>query len=332
MTALQEAWYSKHSWTVLLAPLAWLFQAGGVIRRKVLQHTHQGRPYAVPVVVIGNINVGGTGKTPFVIGLARALLSKGIKPGIVSRGYGGVARSRPLSIIADSPVVAGGDEALLMARRTNCPLVVCVDRDAAVRHLLRENGVDVILSDDGLQHYRMHRDVEIAVVDGKRGLGNRFCLPAGPLRESPRRLNTVDWIVVNGGVGEAKNGLGLPDNPACSPMSLRPVEFRNILSGEATDARHWPYGERVHAVAGIGNPRRFADTLQALGMDPQLHCFPDHHKFRAEDINFGDENWVIMTAKDAVKCEFIANDKCWFLEVEAEVPTELVEFIVNKIH
>ena len=336
MNALEKAWYRKPSWPQVFLPLAGLFQAVTALRKRILQNRYQGKAFRVPVVIIGNINIGGTGKTPLIIALARQLDAIGIKAGIVSRGYGGNAGPLPMSVLATSSVQQCGDEALLIARRTACPVVVCADRVAAVNHLLAENEVDVILSDDGLQHYRLHRDVEIVVIDGQRGLGNGHCLPAGPLRESPRRLHSVDGIVINGLENDGLAEFSLANHEALQvqtyPMTLKPSQFTNLVSRKIVNAEQWCHGQSVHAVAGIGNPERFRDTLIALGLKPELHRFPDHHSFTAADINFDDDWPVVMTAKDAVKCESLNNSECWFLEVEAIIPSELLEIISDNIH
>lgn len=352
MNSLERAWYRKPSWSQVLLPGAYLFQTVASLRKRILQKRYQGKAWRVPLIVIGNINVGGTGKTPLIIALTQQLAVKGIKVGIVSRGYGGNAGPGPMSVSAESAVEQCGDEALLIARRTNCPVVVCTDRRVAVEHLLEQNALDVILSDDGLQHYRMHRDLEIVVIDRQRGLGNGHCLPAGPLRESPARLNSVDGIVINGAEpDQAADSLvktfpssaldyGLPAQVPIFSMSLEASHFINLSSGEKVSAKQWSQeasfkgqsaqGQSVHAVAGIGNPERFRDTLIALGLQPQLHSFPDHHVFTAGDLNFDDDRPLVMTAKDAVKCESLNNRNYWYLDVEALLPPELVQLIEDR--
>ncbi|MBV1932853.1 MAG: tetraacyldisaccharide 4'-kinase [Porticoccaceae bacterium] len=348
MNSLERAWYRKPSWSQVLLPGACLFQTVASLRKRTLQKRYQGKAWRVPLIVIGNINVGGTGKTPLIIALTQQLAAKGIKVGIVSRGYGGNAGSDPMSVIADSAVEQCGDEALLIARRTNCPVVVCADRRAAVEYLLEQHELDVILSDDGLQHYRMHRDLEIVVIDRQRGLGNGHCLPAGPLRESPARLNSVDGIVINGAEPDQEADSlvitcqakalkhSLPAQVPTFSMSLEASHFINLSSGEKVSAEQWSQGQRaqgqsVHAVAGIGNPERFRDTLIAVGLQPQLHSFPDHHVFTGGDLNFDDDWPLIMTAKDAVKCESLSNRNYWYLDVEAVLPPELVQLIENQL-
>lgn len=346
MNSLERAWYRKPSWSQVLLPVAGLFQTVAGLRKRILQKRYQGKVWRVPLVVIGNISVGGTGKTPLIIALARHLTARGIKVGIVSRGYGGNAGPDPMSVTTDSAVEQCGDEALLIARRTKCPVVVCVDRCAAVKHLLDGNQLDVILSDDGLQHYRMHRDLEIVVIDRQRGLGNGHCLPAGPLREAPARLNSVDGIVINGAesdpemnssAGTLLNFLNhslddaLPTQVPTFAMRLEARQFINLGSGNMVSAEQWSQGRLIHAVAGIGNPERFLDTLLALGLQPQLHGFPDHHVYSADDLHFDDDWPVVMTAKDAVKCESLSDTRHWYLEVEAIIPPTLIDLIENQL-
>ena len=315
----------------MLVPVGWLFTLIARRRRRWLQRRHQGTRCAVPVVVIGNISVGGTGKTPLLIALAQQLRARGRRPGIVSRGYGGAAGREPLLVTPAHSADAVGDEPCLLARTTGCPVVVCPDRRAAVLWLLAHSDCDLVLSDDGLQHYRLHRDFEIAVVDGTRGLGNGRCLPAGPLREPPSRLDEVDAVVVNGGDYRPQR--------TCYPMQLRPQGFRHLASGrrlavdaflyeQRTDACGSP---RVHAVAGIGNPERLRATLEALGFVVDLRPRPDHHVFSVADLIFSDTLPVVITAKDAVKCEAIASPQTWVLDVVAELAEAGWEQLLDKI-
>ncbi len=265
----------------------------------------------VPVVVIGNISVGGVGKTPLVARLAELLKEQGYQPGIVSRGYSSQAPSYPYDVMPESDPLHCGDEPLMLARITGCPVVIDADRVAAVKHLLQHHQCDLILSDDGLQHYALARDIEVAVVDGKRGLGNGLCLPAGPLREPPQRLDSVQFVVFN---GECDS---LPRSGYT--MKLKPVELRNLVTGEQVSVEALRSKGQVHAVAGIGNPERFFETLISLGYSIQKSAFPDHHTFRATDLIYNDQLPVIMTEKDAVKCASIAHRQCWCLTVKAEL-------------
>lgn len=331
---LEKAWYRSAPWLLLLAPLSKLFGFLAARRRRQFEigrRTIYRAP--VPVVVVGNITVGGTGKTPLTIALAEKLMGAGFNPGIVSRGYGSRSPNFPLTVTADTDVSLSGDEALLLARHLNCPVVIDPDRPAACRKLLKDfPDCNVILSDDGLQHYALARDIEIAVLDGARGLGNGFLLPAGPLREPKRRLEEVDYVVIN---GDADNSLA----PHGYTMQLEETELVSLASGE-----HWAVtdinsGQTVHAVAGIGNPRRFFDSLSACGFAIIAHAFPDHHVFRQEDIRFDDGLEVIMTEKDAVKClDFCQSpdapgccQNCWYLKVAAHLPEEFFNTLLDRL-
>lgn len=326
MTAVERAWYKPRSWTLLFVPVSWLFRGLSALRKARLQARSRDSDYSVPVVVIGNINIGGTGKTPLIIALANYLQDSGHRPGIVSRGYGGAQTTQPLAVTSSTSVSACGDEALLISEQSGCPVVVCKNRDAAVRHLLQVADVDVVLSDDGLQHYAMARDIEVVVIDGARGLGNGQCLPAGPLREPPERLLSVDLVVSN---GELR--VELPVTVPTHTMNLRPAQLVNLRTRQKLPCADWPEESPVNAVAGIGHPQRFFDTLESLGIEARPHVFADHHAFTAADIQYSDGLPVIMTAKDAVKCAAFADEACWRLDVLAELPPQLIELINSKL-
>ena len=289
---------------LLLAPLGWLM-AGAVLLRRQLSRSGllRSERLPVPVIVVGNIFVGGTGKTPLVIWLCQRLQAKGRRPGVVLRGYGGRAESWPQRVTADSDPDLVGDEAVLLARQAGVPVAAGPRRAEAAR-LLIEAGCDVIVSDDGLQHYALARDVEIAVIDAGRGLGNGRCLPAGPLREPRRRLKSVDLVIANGGPSAW--------TPYCFRLVSEPLQPLGANPGPT------PAGGRVHAVAGIGNPQRFFDQVRRLGFQPIEHPFPDHHRFRPEELAFDDDLPILMTSKDAVKVSGAIADRCWVLPVRAE--------------
>ncbi len=309
MSGLQDSWYRRSGFTWLLLPLSWLFcllvQARRTLYRIGLLHSQR---LPVPVIVAGNITVGGTGKTPLVIALVELLRAQGWKPGVISRGYGGQASEWPQAVDADADPRLVGDEPLLIAQRTGAPMAVGPDRAAAARHLLDSHDVDIIISDDGLQHYRLQRDVEIVVVDGARRLGNGHCLPAGPLREPHGRLQQADFVVVNGGGFE---GLA---------MSLEPAPPRAVGEEQRTQPLEQFRGQRVHALAGIGHPQRFFSMLEQAGLAIVPHPFPDHHRFSAADLDFGDAAPVLMTEKDAVKCRTICDGRHWYIPVTARLP------------
>lgn len=267
----------------------------------------------VPVIVVGNITAGGTGKTPLVVWLADYLIAKGYKPGLISRGYGGKAKHWPQQVRPDSDPAAVGDEAILLARRTACPMAVGPDRLLAGKALLENTQCNILISDDGLQHYQLGRDIEIAVIDGKRRFGNGLLLPSGPLREGTWRLQHVDLIITNGN----------PRDNECG-MKIRHGELHSLGDGKVTALTEFK-NQQVHAVAGIGNPERFFTLLRNSGMKIIEHRFTDHHKFQKADLIFKDKLPVIMTEKDAVKCQRFVNNGYWYLEVSAQPDARFVQ-------
>lgn len=266
----------------------------------------------MPVLVVGNVTVGGTGKTPLVAWLVRYLEAAGWAPGIVTRGYGGRAGHWPQQVRPDSDPATVGDEAVVLARRTGRPVAAGPDRVAAARALVHYRHCDIVVSDDGLQHYRLARDLEVAVVDGTRRLGNGRCLPAGPLREPARRLGTVDLVVAHGDAARGEFA-----------MEYRPEPLRRVTDENISRAPLPGRGIRVHGVAGIGDPHRFFAQLNGLGFRVTPHAFPDHHPFTPADLRLEPDLPIIMTEKDAVKCRHFAGGNTWYLPVTAE-PTPLL--------
>jgi len=314
MKRLDHYWYSQNPLAWALLPLSWLFCAVATIRRYCYTNGWlQSEGVPVPVVVVGNLTVGGTGKTPLIIGLCHYLTQQGFKPGIVSRGYGAAIRGTH-AVTSDDSAAACGDEPLLIKQRTGCPVVIGRDRVAAVNRLLTENDCDVVLSDDGMQHYRLHRNIEIAVIDTDRKFGNGYCLPAGPLREAKARLNAVDMIVHHG------------NSQYNYRFSLEFDDAVNLVTGERKSLASF-HSASVHAVAGIGHPQRFFNQLRKQGLELSEHAFPDHHRFRADEIRFEDGLPVLMTEKDAVKCVALLTDngsvgvleRCWSVPVNAKM-------------
>jgi tetraacyldisaccharide 4'-kinase len=322
-----NACYSNSSSLLLLAPLSWLFSLMSAVRRKILQRLYQGRRFSVPVAVVGNISVGGSGKTPLIIALVNALNKRGYTAGVVSRGYGGAANAYPLLVTSQTPVDQSGDEPLLIARLCGCPVVVDPDRVRAVEFLLHETPCDIVLSDDGLQHYRLHRDIEIAVVDAARGLGNGRMLPSGPLRESPSRLSQVDFVVLNGSGADIGAELDLV---GAHHVELQALGLRHIASNVLTPVDMWKGGKKAHAVCGIGHPDRFAQTLTTLGFEVILSSVNDHQHLSSDDLTFGDDLPVIITSKDAVKYSGVIPENLWVLEVEMSISDDFVDSLTEQ--
>ena len=306
---LLAGWYSRHPIWILI-PFSWVFAALAALRRAAYRMSVLKRTtLSVPVIVAGNITVGGTGKTPFIIWLAQALEARGHKPGIVTRGYGGNA-DRPLRVTADADPREVGDESVLLARRTGLPVAAGRDRVAAARLLVEQSPVDVILSDDGLQHHRLPRVLEIVLMDGERGLGNGWLLPAGPLREKSERLDDVALVVIKRAVG------GVYSRPGAVHMDLSLdaiVSFKNRVRLPVSKFK----GQKVHALAGIGHPQQFFAALASAGLEVDGRPLPDHAGVGPEDLRFDDDAPVFMTEKDAVKCRDMELPRHWYVEASA---------------
>lgn len=331
---MQKIWYGDSPVVWALVPLSWLYRTiitcnAYLVRLGVLR----ARRVPAPVIIVGNITVGGTGKTPLTIWLAKALKDRGYSPGIVSRGYRG--KVGPVPVIASSASYTDivGDEAILLASKSGCPVIVHPDRVAAAIKAI-EIGADVIIADDGLQHYRLARDVEIAVIDGHRGFGNGRLLPAGPLRELPSRLESVDKVLVHRKAKEPREVLRRSSDTRPFHFDLRPVSIRRLDESERGNLADFA-GRQVHAVAGIGNPERFFQLLESYGMIIKRHPLPDHATIAPRDITFGDDIAVVMTEKDAVKCRFPEAKKCWCIEVDVEFEGEegdmLLDLVLEKL-
>ena len=314
---LHRVWYEDASFGWLLLPLSGLYWLVIVIRKYLYDRgILSSDRAAVPVVVVGNITAGGTGKTPTVLWLAAELQKRGFAPGIVSRGYGGSHSGSSMRVAADSKASIVGDEPVLLARRSGCPVVIDPDRARAATMLIAD-GVDVVISDDGLQHYRLQRDYEICVVDGRRGLGNRRLLPAGPLREPAERLDDVEQVLVNGRLDGSEYALTAAEQNAVS-FELTATEARRLNASLSRPLDAFE-GSTVHAVAAIGNPQRFFDMLRALGMQVIEHRFVDHASLKPSELEFGDDFDVLMTEKDAVKLGTGMHDRFWYVPVDLSI-------------
>lgn len=316
VSSLEQRWYQKDTqpplWARMLEPV---FRTVATTRRRLYRQGHL-RSYRapVPVLVVGNISVGGSGKTPLVIWLVEMLRDAGYKPGVISRGYGGRAAQYPLKVRATTAVTECGDEPLLIARRTGVPLVVDPKRSRAAQHLLAQYKVDVIIADDGLQHYALERDIELVVVDGQRRLGNGRCLPAGPLREPASRLDEVDFVINNG--SRAKGEVSMRLQMGGAWQLTHPHVLRSIDSFDGP----------VHALAGIGHPERFFQQLESQGLTISRQPFADHHAYQSTDLPTSGE--VLMTEKDAVKCLTFATDNLWAVSIQAQLPENFRESLL----
>lgn len=320
---MRMSWQQISIGTLCLWPFSCLYRGVVALRRWAYRsgwkRVHH---FPVPVIVVGNISVGGTGKTPCVIALAQRLVQAGYHPGIVSRGYGGRAPVYPVQVTAQTSTDIAGDEAVLITRRTGCPVVVAPNRPAATERLLAEYGCDVVLSDDGLQHYALGRDIEIALVDQRVGHGNGLLLPAGPLREPLSRLASVDYCLTH----QKKPD---PSRPVMTlKMASRVLQVADptqSLSLEDVRAQPWV------ALAGIGTPDRFFAAVRDQGVSlDAAHSLPDHHRLNPKEVRAWRDAWVLMTEKDAVKCADVAGPHWFYWPVEAEItPAYLDDWIAE---
>jgi len=369
---LQHHWYRITPLHLILFPVSLVFRALVALRREMYRNgTLSSQQLLLPVIVVGNINVGGTGKTPLTLALAQQLVEHGWHPLIVSRGFGGSTQN-PRYVDASSTAQQVGDEPLLMARRTICPVWVGRDRVKAARAALHAHPqCDVVLCDDGLQHYRLQRDVEIAVIDAVRRFGNGLMLPAGPLREPVSRLQSVDAVVVNVQARNPRYALPHPNPDGTTSHSTKPASgqvagylpqgeganeslrefqfdgdaapagqyvmrlsgdtFYNLLDPDKKASASHFHSQNNHAVAGIGNPQRYFQHLEALGIPFTPHAFPDHHPYSAPDLAFANCDAILLTEKDAVKCAAFANERYWVLRVDAQIDSALLDHILRKI-
>lgn len=315
-------WYgSAHPLARLLAPLGDLYCLVARLRRLAyLKGLARAQRLPVPVLVVGNLTVGGTGKTPLVAALAIWMRAQGWRPAIISRGYGGRSTQWPREVTPDADPRLVGDETVLLARRAGCPVFAGPDRVAAGRLACSSSDADLLIADDGLQHYRLARDLEIAVIDGVRGLGNGRCLPAGPLREPPVRLEQVDFVVVNGG-----------DATTPARMELVPGPAVNLRDHAKTRPLAEFTGIPLFAIAAIGHPERFFAMLRSQGIPAVTRAYPDHHAFSPSDVADWPPGPVLMTEKDAVKCSRLAGEDHWFVPVEARCDPDFLGALTQRL-
>ena len=338
-TWLSREWQRSRAWKISLTPVSWLFASIVSLRRLLFRSgVYRSTRIDVPVIVVGNITVGGSGKTPLVIAIVEMLRAHGYRPGVVSRGYGSTAnanrddRAVQIDAAASDAALRFGDEPVLLARRLHCPVVVARDRVAAARTLrVRNPEVDVIVSDDGLQHYALARDIEIAVLDGGYGVGNGAMLPAGPLREPVSRLNFVDAMAMYG-LSSQFDAL----TPPKFSVALGEERVVNLHGGQQLSVAEFAAaadaaGKSLHAFAGIARPQRFFAHLQRLGLRTHNHSFADHHRFTADDLAASANDLLLMTEKDAVKCAVFADARCWYLRIDAILPPAFQDLIVQRL-
>jgi len=333
MRLIEKVWFQQHYakwWLVpLLLPLSLLFWLISSIRRIAFKlGLKETVILSKPVIVVGNIGVGGNGKTPVVLHLVELLRSLGLNPGVISRGYGGNAPHYPYLLSEESNAEVAGDEPILIYQRCHVPVAVGADRIASGQ-LLIEQGCDIIISDDGLQYYRLARDLELVIVDGKRLFGNGLLLPAGPLREGLWRLNTSDLVIYNGGDITA-------DKPSMAlHMNLLATKVYHLKSGEKRNLTDFiNENKTVNAIAGIGDPHRFFNTLTTLQFEiNEQQAYVDHHHFTLDDFKqFSDNRALLMTEKDAVKCRDFAQQHWWYLPVDAHFSEQEQAVLVAKIN
>ncbi len=316
----ESVWYGESLWTWPLLPLSWVYRLGVFVRRFYWRWLHAPALLPAPVVVIGNLSVGGTGKTPLVIWLAKRLQNSGLKVGIVCRGYLGDKTQWPQEAVQNADPNDLGEEAVLLAAQTGCPVYAGPDRVDAVTQLCREHQLDVVISDDGMQHLALSRQVEVLVLDGERRYGNQHCLPAGPLREPQNRAARADMVIVHGEA--SKEGEYRFD--------LQVLHLRRLIDGSTRPLSDLA-GKTVHAVCGIGNPSRFLESLADAGIDAVPHLFEDHYRFQPDDLNFDGNTPVVMTPKDAVKCERFAQEMWYSLEVDVRLDEQAAQVLLGLV-
>ena len=339
MSMVEKAWYQGAGWLKLLRPFSSMALAFARSKRaKFLSSSsipafkNQSKQ-SVPIVVVGNISVGGTGKTPFTVALTEYLQSKGKRVGIVSRGYGSKRKKFPYEVTEMSSVADSGDEPLLLKQRLGCPVVISPDRVAAVEFLLNIHNVDVILSDDGMQHYKMPRNLEIALIDGNRGLGNGRMLPEGPLREPVERLTEVDFVVVNSPSNDFPDAFNAYqwakwfDANTFYEMRIEAGDFIRLDAHK----KEVITGESVYAVSGIGNPQRFYNTLSSMGVKYTPRAFKDHHDFSLLDFVDMADKRIVMTEKDAVKCRSLDLGNAVYLSIEAKLNQTFFDQVYDRL-
>lgn len=330
-TLVEKCWYANSPKVLIaLAPLEYLFKK--LSSRRKAKHSMRAPRAPKPVIIVGNIVVGGTGKTPVIIALARLLIAQGIRPGIISRGYGRTSEALHIVGPKSTPALAG-DEPLEIYQATKCPIVVSEDRNFAVEVLVKSADIDIVLSDDGLQHYNLTRQMEIAVFNQFHGAGNGHCLPVGPLRESVSRLHSVNFVLINQSPPDHSSLRDIREH-VHNDFSVEPVSWVNVRTGEERALNELLpelKDKNLCAVAGIGQPEKFFNSLSSLGLSFTKSAKVDHANYSREDFKESKFDGFLMTAKDAVKCKEIAPDNSWFLKVEALLPDEFKQMFLEDV-
>ncbi|HFC91716.1 MAG TPA: tetraacyldisaccharide 4'-kinase [Leucothrix mucor] len=330
---LENIWYKNGKGKWFLLPFTLLYCLLNLIQHWKL--TRRRSKIDIPVIIVGNISIGGTGKTPAVIYLIKRLKKAGYKPAVITRGYGGKSTKWPRLVTAQSDPKQVGDEAVLIAKRAAVPVVAGPERTVDIRYLRSKYDCDVIISDDGLQHYCLHRDIEIVLINAQRELGNGWCLPAGPLRENAHRLKNVDFVLYNDGFEQKNSKISAFSQryqlSSVFSMQLSGDTLYSLFFNEKSMNLSDLLEEPIHAVTGIAHPDRFYKTLEKHGLNLTKHSFPDHYDFKPKDLEFYDDKIIIMTEKDAVKCSEFAHRNCWFLPVEAQMEDKFDDLLLDKL-
>lgn len=303
----------------MLLPFSWVFRVIVILRRYIYTMLLPRKRFSVPIVIVGNISVGGNGKTPCVIALANILKEKGYRVGIVSRGYGVRPIKAPLKVVPQSPYEKVGDEPVLIAKRTSCPVVICASRVHAVEYLLKNADCDVVLSDDGLQHYALSRDIEIVLIGGRKSLGNGQCLPAGPLREPFTRLKSVDFVMGDNNIAGVEY-----------PIRTREMGFYKVGSDEPVSLSSLK-SKSLYAYAGIAHPYRFFDALEKRGLKFKPCVFADHHSFSEADLMVHKDDIIVMTEKDAIRCQAFSLNNLYYMKIESEMDARFLNDFLEQL-
>ena len=328
-SVIVKAWQNSSKWLYILTPFSFAFYTLSLVRKVILQSIYQGIPNKVPVIVVGNLNIGGSGKTPTVMAIVNALKIKGFTPGVVSRGYGGTSKNYPLIVQGDSIYSECGDEPLLIYKTCNCPVVVSPSRRQAIEKLSINFECDVIISDDGLQHYSMHRDIEIAVFNSDANFGNYMLFPSGPLREPIQRLKTIDYFISYGNLDTRIASRF--ENISCYNFKHEIIGLSNVSTGKFVLVGDWALSKEIHLIAGIAYPEKVHRTISSYGFSGDILSLGDHQPLTQEDLVFKDDLPIFITEKDAVKLNGGISKNVWSIKTCVKLSDEFTEDLERKI-